>query len=501
MNLRPWMGLLTILWAQWVYAAPGDILFSDNFDSGGGCGTLAPNWTTSNTNLGGTSTQTSNSSNCSMFTRGGVVSNTSVAVNLGGVVGADLDVWIRIGADAFSEDPDAGENFVVEYADSGGFWIALETFNGGSNFGTIYNRSYTLPADALHANLQIRFRQTGGSGGPPDNGGIGWDYYHVDDVVITETATPPPTGSSNLGAGLCDDMESGFDNWQTTSGTRSAINNDTFNSAGNSMFLRHAAVTTTAWPFNSAGVASFDVWVRRGADSFSEDPDGGENLVVQYQNNTGTWVTLETFTGSGSAGQIFNRSYTLPATGRHANFRVRFTLTNGSGSDFDYWHVDDVCFPSLPADMALQEVITVEEDPIHGVGPPGPYSIPGAWHNYALTATNNGFGPVDINTVVLTIDIDANETFYAGDFDGGGSPFIYTDGSGAEATGLAFPFTGLGDGSDGVVFRDGGGVSITPIADFDPNVRSIEISFDGQFPGATGSSTPNFTIEYRNRLE
>lgn len=493
--------MLTFLWAQWGHAAPGDILFSDNFDSGGGCGTLTPNWTTSSTNLGGTSTQTSNSGNCSMFVRGTTVSNTSVAIDTSGAIGADLDVWIRVGSDTFSEDPDAGEDFILEYSDSGGFWNELETFTGPGNLGAIYNRTYALPSDALHTNLQLRFRLLTGSGGPPANGGIGYDYYHVDDVLITETATPPPTGSSDLGAGTCDDMESGFDNWQTSNTTRSGINNDTFNSAGNSMFLRHASVTTTAWPFDSAGVASLEVWVRRGADSFSEDPDGGENLVVQYQNNSGTWVTLESFTGSGTQGQIFNRSYTLPATARHANFRVRFTLTSGSGSDFDYWHVDDVCFPSLPADIELEEQITVEQDPIHGAGPPGPYSIPGAWHIYDLTATNNGFGPVDIDTVILTVDIDANETFYAGDFDGSGSPFIYTDGSGAEATGLAFPFVSLGDGADGVVFRNSGGTSITPTADFDPNVRRIEISFDGQFPGATISSTPNFKIEYRTRLD
>ena len=493
--------LCALLWVKGVYAAPGDILFSDNFDSGGGCGTLAPNWVTSNTNLGGIGTQTSNSGNCSMFTRGDAVTNTSSAVNLGGAIGADLDVWIRIGSDAFSEDPDAGENFVVEYVDSSGFWHSLETFNGGSNFGAINIRSYTLPFDALHANLQIRFRLTAGSGGPPQNGGIGFDYYHVDDVVITETATPPPTGISNLGAGLCDDMESGFSNWGTSNATRSGINGDTFNSASNSMFLRHDNVTTTAWPFNSAGVASFDVWVRRGADAFSEDPDGGENLIVQYLNNVGLWVTLETFSGAGTQGQIFNRSFALPDAGRHANFRVRFTFTTGSGSDFDYWHVDDVCFPSLPADIVLQEQITVEQDPLNGVGPPGPYSVPGAWNNYALTATNNGFGPADIDSAVLTIDIDPNESFFAGDFSGSGSPFVFTDGSGANATGLVFPFVSLGDATDGVVFRNSGGASITPAADFDPNVRSIEISFDGQFPGATATSTPTFTIETRTRIE
>ncbi len=477
-------------WVEPMHAAPGDILFLDNFDNGGACSALAPNWTTTSTNLGGTSNQTSNSGNCAMFTRGGVVSNTSTSTDLSGVVGADLDVWVRIGADAFSEDPDAGENLVIEYLDDGGFWQSFEIFNGGSNFGQVYNRTYAIPADGLHNNLQIRFRQTGGSGGPPANGGIGWDYFHLDDVTITESGTPPPTGNSNLGAGLCDDMESGFNNWQTTNATRSAINNDTFNSSSNSLFLRHNTVSTTAWSFDSQGVASFDVWVRRGADAFSEDPDGGENLIVQYFSNASTWVTLETFSGSGAAGQVFNRSYALPDTARHANFRVRFTLATGSGSDFDYWHIDDVCFPAQPATIDLQSVNSVEQDPINGGT--NPFAIPGAWVIYEVTSTNTGAGPTDTDTLELTLDLDPNATFYAGD-----SPFRYTDGAGADATGLTFPFNFLADNTDGVVFLDGLGTSITPTADFDPSVRSIVISFAGQYPGATVSSNPTFTIEYR----
>ena len=52
------------------HAAPGDVLYSDIFDDGGGCSALAP-WTTTNTNFGGTSTQASNSGSCSLFTAGG----------------------------------------------------------------------------------------------------------------------------------------------------------------------------------------------------------------------------------------------------------------------------------------------------------------------------------------------------------------------------------------------------------------------------------------------
>ncbi|MEM7100152.1 MAG: hypothetical protein AAF541_17925 [Pseudomonadota bacterium] len=485
---------------QDVYGAPGDVLFSDDFDVGAGCDTLAPQWTTTSTNLGGIGTQTSNSGNCAMFTRGNVVSNTSITIDLGTVTGADLDLWVRRGADSFSEDTDAGEDLVIEYIDEFGLWIALTALAGSGTNGQIINLNFEIPADGLHAALQIRFRQTGGNGGPPANSGIGYDYWHIDDVVLTETGTPPPPPpTSSLGAGLCDDFESGFTNWQTTDTVASGINNDTANSTVNSMFLRHNAVTTTALPFDSAGVSDFEVWVRRGADSFSENPDGGENLVVQYLNASSTWVTLETFTGSGTQGQIFNRTYNLPDAGRHANFRVRFTLTSGSGSDFDYWHVDDVCFVAGAADIEISKTITFEQDPVNGAT--DPFAIPGGWMIYELTVTNNGIGVPDDNSLVISDSLDVNTTFFAGDFDGGGSPFVFTNGTGAQDSGLSLPFNALGDIADGVEFLDGLSSSITPNPDFDEDVREFVITFPGQMAGSSDAGSPTFSIEYRVRLE
>lgn len=83
-------------------------------------------------------------------------------------------------------------------------------------------------------------------------------------------------------------------------------------------------------------------WIRRGADAFSEDPDGGEHLRIEYLNNVGTWVQIRQLTGQGPQGQIFTFTDNLAADALHANFRLRFQQRNGSGSDFDYWHVDDV---------------------------------------------------------------------------------------------------------------------------------------------------------------
>ena len=91
-------------------AAPGDILFSDDFNRV----SLAP-WTTTNASVSGilVGGQTSGSSLRAGYTSNQAVTVTSPAFNAA-VPAARLEIWVRRGSDAISEDPDTGENFVVE---------------------------------------------------------------------------------------------------------------------------------------------------------------------------------------------------------------------------------------------------------------------------------------------------------------------------------------------------------------------------------------------------
>ncbi len=481
-------------------AAPGDTLLFDDFDSGASCDTLSPLWTVSDTNLSATSTQTANSGNCSAFTRGDVVTMTGPVIDLSAVTGATLTAWLRQGLDTFSEDVDAGEDFVFEYLDATATWIAIETLFGADPNGEVTNVSLDLPAGALHASFQLRFRQTGGSGGPPANGGIGYDYWHIDDVLLTETGTaPPPPLPSGMGVGQCERFESGFGNWTASNATRAGINSDTFQSSGNSMFLRHDTVTATSISFDSDNLAETEVWIRRGSDTFSENPDAGEDLSFQYLNAASTWVTLETFPGSGTQGETFARTYAMPATSWHANFQVRFVYPSASGNDFDYWHVDDLCFNRAQPDFAVSKSVIIEQDPINGTT--NPLGIPGAWAIYSIQVTNNGLGSADAGTVAIGDALDSNTSLFAGNFDGAGSPFEFIDGSGAEASGVSLNFTSLGDGSDGVTFLNGSGTSITPSTGFDPTIAAFQLQMDGAMNGTASGASPNFTIRYRVQIE
>ena len=479
------------------FPAQAQVVFSDDFDDGAGCDTLAPNWTTTDTNLADIGTFTSNSGSCSLFTRGDVVSVTSVAIDLSSAAGGTLTAWLRAGDDAFSEDPDAaGEGFVAEYLDEFGFWNTLISFDATATTpGSITNLNVTLPAAALHAGFQLRFSQEGGTGGPPANGGLGWDFWHVDDVVVTQTTTPPPPPSLN--ANSCDEFEEGaLNNWSVSNATRVGINGDTFNSASNSMFLRHDTATATSVSVNATGLTQVSVWVRRGSDTFSENPDAGENLVLEYLDSSNIWTTLETFTGTGTQGQIFNRTYAADATFRHTNFRLRFRYLTGSGSDFDYWHVDDVCLISGNPNLTVTKSVIIESDPLGSN-----FAIPEALARYTIDVENTGLGVIDANTIIITDTLDPNVALFVGDLDGAGSPFIFTDGIGADESGVNINFASLGSTTDGVIFRDSSNNIINPTGPYDPTVASFEIIFTGAMNGTGSGGTPNFNIQYRTQIE
>jgi len=168
------------------------------------------------------------------------------------------------------------------------------------------------------------------------------DRYNAQLVALKPLAAPPvPVGS-------CDDFESGLSNWTITSGGGVAgTSNATSNSPSNSLYLQGGVVSVThAISYDSSAVASVDVaaWIQRGDDTISENPEAGDDLVLEYFNNVSSWIALETFMGGANVpNTIYDRSYTLNADALHTGLKLRFRMLDGSGAGWDYWHVDDVC--------------------------------------------------------------------------------------------------------------------------------------------------------------
>ena len=129
----------------------------------------------------------------------------------------------------------------------------------------------------------------------------------------------------------------------TRNGNYAWVSTHTYNSYRYSMYLNGGTVSTTSPSINLQGAssASLECWIRRGG-SFSEDPDSGEDLYVEYYDSGYVYKTIKTFAGNGIEGQIYRENLNLPAGALWSSFRVRFYLTTGSGDEFDYWHIDDV---------------------------------------------------------------------------------------------------------------------------------------------------------------
>ena len=466
--------------------APGDILFSDNFNDG----TLAP-WTTSNASRSGISNVAPlAASGSALYTRYDDVTVTSPSFNAA-VPAARLSFWLRRGSDAFlpdSEDTDAGEDFHVEYRRANNSWATLSVYLGSGTNGEIYNDQYTLPSDALHGNLALRVRQIAGSG-------VNYDYWHLDNVVVTELAPPPP-----LAVGVCDNFESGLTNWTVAPGTGfGGISSATASSPINSLFLNGGTVTVTSRSIDtsSALFTNLTMWIRRGDDDFSEDPDPGENLVVEYLNNVGNWVALESFNGNGNAGQIFVRSYTLPAAGRHAGMRLRYRMTNGDGIDADFWHVDDVCFNQTPTPILLvSKIAQTVTDPVNGGT--NPKAIPGAIVRYTVGVSNQGTGSPAANSIVITDPLPAGTALFVDT--SGGAPITFVNGS--VSSGLGYSYAA------NVTFSNqaGGGppYNYIPVPDgqgYDPLVTGYRIQPTGTMNAAVGNNFPSFNIRLLVRIE
>lgn len=311
---------------------------------------------------------------------------------------------------------------------------------------------------------------------------------------------PAFAAAAPLAVGSCDDFEDGMGNWTVNaSGGFAGINSMTASSPSNSMYLNGGvvdvesiAIDTTALSF--AGVS---VWVRRGWDTFSEDPDPREDLVLEYLDDLGNWTELGTFTGHSRRGQVWAPTYVLPANAHHSGFRLRFHMTGGSGAGRDYWHIDDVCLDqAFVPDLLVSKMVQPIADPVNGTL--NPKAIPGATVRYTISVSNHGPGPVDSDSLVITDPLPAGAMLFV---DASGSdPVGFVDG--AFASGLSFSY------DTDVSFSDqpGGGPPFDhqpqPDADgYDPAITGIRVSPSGLMNAGSDGDVPSFSVHWLVRID
>ena len=301
----------------------------------------------------------------------------------------------------------------------------------------------------------------------------------------------PPTAANCIG------FETGLEGFTVSNPTFVGVNSLTANAGSNSLFLHNSTSSATSPVIDGLGVSDVTVWIRRGEDSFSEDPDTNEDLVVEALNSSNVWVQLGQLPGSGTPGQKFDFNFTLTPDLQHAGLQIRFRLLSGSGTDFDYWHVDDLCLVSqLTPELTVSKVSTLIADPVNGVN--NPKAIPGATVEYLITVTNIGDGPASAVTVVDNGPEDAQLCLMART----GGPIIFAEPGGA--TELTYSYGGAGtvagdlqDPFDDLQFSTNNGFSF----DHDPSDQGDgcdETVTDFRVtPSGTLSAGATFTVTVR----
>ncbi len=125
-----------------------------------------------------------------------------------------------------------------------------------------------------------------------------------------------------------------------------------------SMFTSGGAYSATTCKINMEmpyGIAS--CVIRRGDAGFSEDPDDGEDLIVEYSDGNlqwAEWHELATFPGGGTPGEILTPLWILPQDALNPRFQLRFRQADGSGTGYDFWHIDNVFIGAPESSFDLQ---------------------------------------------------------------------------------------------------------------------------------------------------
>ncbi|MEH6345801.1 MAG: DUF2341 domain-containing protein [Bermanella sp.] len=210
---------------------------------------------------------------------------------------------------------------------------------------------------------------------------------------------------------------------------------------------------------------------------------------------------------AGSSQDISSR-ITLSSGFTPIEFRMQ-EYTGGDQYDF-YWSTSNrsrnhVVIPAGTfyhcagdPDFQLNSTTTVISDPINGTT--FPKAIPSAVMTYTVDVSNPGNISSDLDSTVLVQELASNLELYVDDFDGAGSPIKFTDGSGTNASGLNYVFSGINSGSDSISFSSDGtnfNHSVTNTGGYDSAITHFKLTLPGTFKPTFDGITPTFTFEYQ----
>lgn len=209
------------------------------------------------------------------------------------------------------------------------------------------------------------------------------------------------------------------------------------------------------------------------------DPNGTVQVSAAAMTKEGA---TDCSGAANSADETFEYAYTT-TTGSKTGFWTA-AVTGVEGTEGTVTQTSNGSFDLDVPSLLVMKTVLINSDPVEGTT--RPKSIPGATVQYTILVQNNGRGPVDSGSLVITDPVPANTGFDLT----GATPFTFADGT---------PSSGLS--SPTMSFSNNGGSTYTysptctrPCTD--TAITNFKITFTGSMNGDTGGSAPSFTITY-----
>ncbi|HEY4126464.1 MAG TPA: hypothetical protein VGN70_00245, partial [Gammaproteobacteria bacterium] len=195
-------------------------------------------------------------------------------------------------------------------------------------------------------------------------------------------------------------------------------------------------------------------------------------------------------TNTFTLGNSYEFAYTVPPPGSAATGFWTATVTGNEGTEGAVSHTANTAFDVDVPSLLIAKSVAVATDPIEGTT--RSKAIPGATVSYTIQVQNNGRGPVDSGSLVISDPVPTNTALSLP----AKPPFTFTDG--ATSSGLSIV---SGTDTGNITYSNNGGTSYvyTPACTrpcTDSAITNFKITFNGSMNGKTGGTAPSFTITY-----
>jgi hypothetical protein len=265
-------------------------------------------------------------------------------IDLSSFAHATLSYWYqRTGG---GNSPEANDDLVLAY-NVGFGWRALSEHAGsGPDMNHFEKVDVELPIEALSPAFRLRISNTGlASPSRP------YDDWFIDDIRIRAQPQRTVVFEDDFSASRLD-----YKKWQNNDGAE--IDDKGLNEPSGPTSLRMNGHPSQGDSLISAALDLSDYthvvlcyWYQR--TGAADQPEPGDDLVVQYESASGIWQELALHPGDGPSMTSYEKvTIDLPTDALHSRFKLRLHSIGIGGASYaisDDWFVDDLSIEAISA--------------------------------------------------------------------------------------------------------------------------------------------------------